>query len=195
VKDVGQISMALRLRRLTVAGGSRRTLALLVAALLIGGLSLAPRGVEVTVHNMTDSTWVVRVESGRDVAWTPSIAPRGHGTAVVCPAHDSSIQLAINVDGRPVVHDLRVYTFPDAIGSASATIHGNGDGNAPTRISSVCHDSGYSVWSILPHGLFVRGWMTGLAVGLVCASWISFSASRGSRRQRTAAMEDGAAHG
>jgi hypothetical protein len=181
--------MTLQLGRLTAAGSARRTMALLLTALVIGGLSLAPRGIDVTVRNMTARTLVVRVEAGMDVAWTPDIAPRGQGTAVVCPAHDSSIQIAFDYGGRPVVHDLQVYTFHDAIGSASATVDGGGDAHTLPRITDISHDSGYSTWSVLPHGLFARGWMMGLAVGLVAASWMSVGRLRNSQVRRPAAME------
>jgi len=158
----------------TEARGGRLAWALLVVGLLIGGLSLAPRGVEVTVHNRTDRSLDVRVESGQDVAFIPGIAPGGQGAAEVCPKHDSSIQLAFHHEGHAVVHDLRVYTFHDAIGSASATIGGGEGGDAPPGISNVSHDSFYSPWSFLPHGLFVRGAGLGLAVGFLLSSWISF---------------------
>jgi hypothetical protein len=138
---------------------------------------------------MTSRTLVVRVESGKDVAWTPDIVPRGQGAAVVCPEHDASIQIAFDYGGRPVVHDLQVYTFHDAIGSASATIDGGGDAHALPRITDISHDSGYSMWSVLPHGLFARGWMMGLAVGLVAASWMSVGRSRNRQARRPAAME------
>jgi hypothetical protein len=159
--------------RSSAVSGARRALVLLLAALLLGGLSLAPRGVEVTVRNLTKQTLVVRVEAGQSLASTLPIAPRGQGTAVVCPSHDSSIQLSVNHFGRLVVFDLRVYTFHDAIGFASATIEGGDDASTLPRITNIAHDSGYSVWSFLPHGLYARGCMMGLAVGLVAAAWIS----------------------
>ena len=168
----------------TAVRGRRGAWGILLAALLIGGLSLAPRGVEVTVHNMTDRMLDVRVESGEDVAFIPRLEPGHQGAAVVCPKRDTSIQLAFDYGERAVVHGLRVYTFHDAIGSASATIVA-GDGDSPPTIRHVFHRSGYSPWSLLPHGLFVRGAGLGLALGLLVAAWISFRFSRRGSPQRS----------
>ena len=158
--------------------GRRGACGLLLSALVIGGLSLAPRGVEVTVHNMTSRVLTVRVEAGQDVALIRGIEPRQQGTAEICPRHDSSIELAFDFRGQAVATDLRVYTFSGAVGSASATIVADDDSDAPPSITDVSHDSGYSPWSLLPRGLFVRGAGVGLALGLLMAAWISLRATR-----------------
>lgn len=153
----------------------------LMSALILGGLSLGPRGVTVTLTNETgERLGPVSVRCLGDAAFANWIEPGGTRSLEVCASSDSSIWVGFGPypDADERVVDLGTYTCSGWTGSVEASVVGPLDSGPHFANVLVTSEPFYSLWTFLPSDRFARGFGTALAFALLWVAGLRLWGSR-----------------